>query len=272
MNRLLYMAVLLFCFAVVSVPALAQARGMRGGAVFHGGAGGMRGGAAFRGGGFGQPVGVRPVGGRPFGPVVRVGPHGFPGTVVVRGGVAFGHNPRFGVFFGSPCFGNPFCGNRFFFHRKSAFGFGFPWWGWGSGLPLYGGYPYGYPYYDYADYSVSAPAQTYASAPPEAYTSAAVERELRDLHDEVQALREEQLQRDRAAQQKAAKPETGPDTVLVFRDGRREEVKNYAVVGKTLWIFNQNRARKLPLADLDIPASKQENAARGVEFAIGSAR
>ncbi len=265
MNRLLYTAVLLFCFAVVSVPAHGQARGMRGGAVFHGGAGGMRGGAVFHGG-VGRP-GIGPVGGRGFGPVVRVGPHGFPGTVVVRGGVAFGHNPRAGVFFGSRCFGDPFCGNRFFFHRRNAFGFGFPWWGWG-GLPIYGGYPY----YDYADYSTSAqPVQAYTPAPSaEPYASAAVERELRDLRDEVQALRDEQLERDRAARQKTAKPETGPDTVLVFRDGHREEVKNYAVVDKTLWIFNQNRARKLPLADLNIPASKEENAARGVEFVIGS--
>jgi hypothetical protein len=54
----------------------------------------------------------------------------------------------------------------------------------------------------------------------------------------------------------------------VFRDQRTEEVENYAIAGQTLWIFTEQRARKIPLADLDIPATQRANEARGVGFAI----
>jgi len=37
-------------------------------------------------------------------------------------------------------------------------------------------------------------------------------------------------------------------------------------VGQTLWILNEQRARKVALSDLDIAATKSANAARGVEF------
>jgi len=33
-------------------------------------------------------------------------------------------------------------------------------------------------------------------------------------------------------------------------------VENYAIAGQTLWVFTEQRARKIPLADLDIPATQ----------------
>jgi len=55
-------------------------------------------------------------------------------------------------------------------------------------------------------------------------------------------------------------------TVLVFRDGRRVEVVNYAVVGHTLWIFSEQRARRIALVDLDLEGTRRANEERGVEF------
>jgi len=54
----------------------------------------------------------------------------------------------------------------------------------------------------------------------------------------------------------------------VFRDGHRSEVQNYGIVGQTLWIFTERHARKYPLSDLDLPATKAANEQRGVEFTV----
>jgi len=57
-------------------------------------------------------------------------------------------------------------------------------------------------------------------------------------------------------------------TELVFRDKHVEEVQNYAIVGQTLWILSGQRARKIPLTELDIPATKKANDNRGVDFQL----
>jgi hypothetical protein len=57
-------------------------------------------------------------------------------------------------------------------------------------------------------------------------------------------------------------------TVLVFRDQRREEVQNYAIVGQTLWTFDAQHRQKIPLTDLDLPASTKANEERGVDFHV----
>ena len=59
-----------------------------------------------------------------------------------------------------------------------------------------------------------------------------------------------------------------PTTVLVFKDGHRSEVVNYAIVGDTLFDFSGERARKILLADLDIAATQKANDAAGVEFKL----
>jgi hypothetical protein len=57
-------------------------------------------------------------------------------------------------------------------------------------------------------------------------------------------------------------------TVLVFKDGHRSEVVNYAIVGDTLFDFTEDRARKILLADLDLAATREANDDRGVEFKV----
>lgn len=97
-------------------------------------------------------------------------------------------------------------------------------------------------------------------------------REVDRLRDEVGRLREEQVSREQA-RQAALQPRTlveekAPTTILVFRDARRSEIQNYAIVGQTLWAFTDQRAHKMPVADLDLEATKNVNEERGVEFRI----
>jgi len=37
-------------------------------------------------------------------------------------------------------------------------------------------------------------------------------------------------------------------------------------VGSTLWVFGERRTQKIPVADLDLPATAKANDERGVEF------
>jgi hypothetical protein len=59
-----------------------------------------------------------------------------------------------------------------------------------------------------------------------------------------------------------------PATVLVFRDQHKQEVQNYAIVGTTLWNFAPQHTQKIPLSELDIPATTKANDDRGVDFKL----
>jgi hypothetical protein len=62
--------------------------------------------------------------------------------------------------------------------------------------------------------------------------------------------------------------EIAPATLLVFRDQHQEEVQNYAIVGQTLWSFAPQHTQKIPLSDLDLPATTKANDERGVDFHV----
>jgi hypothetical protein len=57
-------------------------------------------------------------------------------------------------------------------------------------------------------------------------------------------------------------------TLLVFKDGRKLEVGNYAIVGATLFDLTPGHSRRVALADLDLEATRQQNDDRGVVFQI----
>ena len=59
-----------------------------------------------------------------------------------------------------------------------------------------------------------------------------------------------------------------PATVLVFHDQHRLEVQNYAIVGQTLWAFAPQRTQKIPLSEIDLPATTKANDERGVDFKV----
>jgi hypothetical protein len=57
-------------------------------------------------------------------------------------------------------------------------------------------------------------------------------------------------------------------TLLVFKDGHKVEATNYAIVGQSLWIYTDNDSKRVPLADLDVTATKNANSDRGVTFQV----
>ena len=96
-------------------------------------------------------------------------------------------------------------------------------------------------------------------------------QELQRERDEIDRL-EDEVERLRQERQAPAKPESKNDihslTVLVFRDKHTEEVQNYAIIGQTLWILNEEKATKIPLADLDVPATVKANDEGEIDFKV----
>jgi hypothetical protein len=56
--------------------------------------------------------------------------------------------------------------------------------------------------------------------------------------------------------------------MLVFKDGHKLEVGNYAIIGQTLFDMTPGHARKVPLADLDLEATRRQNDDRGITFQL----
>jgi hypothetical protein len=181
-----------------------------------------------------------------------------PGRLVRRPGFArwdgFRHH-RFHIFFGSACFNGAFfdpflCrqflfGNRFFFAQPVF-------------LP--------YPVYTYSPYYQVAEQNPATTVDQEAGLASEIDR----LREEIERLRDEERSREEA-RQPASQPrpsaeEKTASTILVFRDGHRSEIQNYAIVDQTLWLLTEQRARKVSMSDLDVEATKKLNADRGVEF------
>jgi hypothetical protein len=160
---------------------------------------------------------------------------------------------------------NGFRGSRFFFHRRfSRFGASFGWWG----FPFFYSYPYySYPYdtsaYDSTAYDSSATADYFSGQQQ-------LETDIQGLRDEVRGLRQELKAAPSAPPASPAEAQTAKDqlTVLVFLDGRQSEVRNYAIVGQTLWTFDEKRATKIPLSNLNVEATAKANESRGVEFRL----
>jgi hypothetical protein len=68
-----------------------------------------------------------------------------------------------------------------------------------------------------------------------------------------------------------AAPEAAPPpTTLVFKDGHRLEVGNYAIVGATMFDLTPGHPRKIALADVDLEATQKENEDHGVSFQLPS--
>ena len=68
-------------------------------------------------------------------------------------------------------------------------------------------------------------------------------------------------------------PANLPPAVLVFRDGHREQVRNYMIEGNTLYTSADywttgSWTRKIPLSALNVSASLKVNAERGARFSL----
>lgn len=98
-------------------------------------------------------------------------------------------------------------------------------------------------------------------------------QEKADGDQDSYAQRSRAAAADPAADRKNAKQEAEsiPPTVLVYRDQHKQEIQNYAIVGQTLWQFNRGRTYKIPLSELDLPATQKANDDRGISFQIPAA-
>ena len=94
--------------------------------------------------------------------------------------------------------------------------------------------------------------------------------QVQRLSEEVEQLRQEQAlaatRQQPVPPSSVYVPEPAPPIVLVFRDGRRQEIQNYAVVGQTLWVLDENKSTKIPLSELDLDAIQRENRGRSVRI------
>jgi hypothetical protein len=149
--------------------------------------------------------------------------------------------------------------------------------------PYYDPYSYPYSYPDYSQYSpylYSSPvyAQPGYGAPGYGYDQPTVTQND-DLGYQIQQLQQQidQLQQQQAAVTYAPPVPVAPPapaehpsipTTLIFRDGRRMAVNNYAIVGDTLWILDQKGTTKIPLSSLDLNATQKENRGLGVRFQV----
>jgi hypothetical protein len=57
-------------------------------------------------------------------------------------------------------------------------------------------------------------------------------------------------------------------TLLIFKDGRKLELGNYAILGETLFDLTPGHARRVALGDLDLEATRKQNDDRGVTFQL----
>jgi hypothetical protein len=159
-------------------------------------------------------------------------------------------------------------GNRFHHHH-----------GFDGRRGFYSNYASYYPYYPYGYYSYDDPffydtesqdQDAYASSSYQAPSYPAPSQEDSGLRSDVQALsgKIDRLQADVDARNRP-KPDAEPATALVFQDKHVEEVRNYAIAGGTLWVLNDHQAgKKIPLAQLDLPATVKMNDDRGVDFQL----
>lgn len=96
-----------------------------------------------------------------------------------------------------------------------------------------------------------------------------------------QSLAEQQMrqQADQDVYARSAPPpprepertEAAEPTVLIFRDQHQQEVRNYAIVGQMVWVFAPQHTQKIPLSELDLPATTKANDDHGVEFRVPGA-
>jgi len=164
----------------------------------------------------------------------------------------------------SPPFG---FGNRnFTFHHHHfprTFGNVYPYVPYYYGGAYYGwdnGYNDDYPYTGYIPGTFDKyPGYPYPAqyAPPPYYSS---------LPPQVNNTPEPQPpQRQRSNQR--SNDEFSEPTVLVFRDGHREEIANYAIMGSTIFVLAGSHSR-IPIAELDVPATERVNQDHGVDFHV----
>jgi hypothetical protein len=57
-------------------------------------------------------------------------------------------------------------------------------------------------------------------------------------------------------------------TILIFKDGHKQQIGNYAIVGSSLYDLTAGRRQKVALADLDLVATQKANDDEGNDFRL----
>ena len=139
------------------------------------------------------------------------------------------------------------------------------------------GYPGGYIvaapfYYSYGDYGNSIfdtpPEEPPVSNDADVMTNLLGEQ-IQRLSAQVEQLRNEQRQAAPAPAAPVEAPQDAPPIVpitVVLRNGQQLHVSSYAVMNKVFWDFSQQPARRIPIANIDVAASKKATEAAGAEF------
>jgi hypothetical protein len=190
----------------------------------------------------------------------------------MRGGM--GISPHFTSGFGGGRFGGRF--------GRAGYGYAY----WGDGL-LYADYP--------ATSLAYPPSQPQVIViQPAANNDAPPERRIDPLLIELQGDRYVRLQGETALESQGSKPSGSPHeqvavsavsnqagsgelapAVLVYRDGHREQIANYAIVSGVIYArgnYWQDGywTKNIQLASLDIPATMKANQDSGVNFVLPS--
>jgi hypothetical protein len=93
--------------------------------------------------------------------------------------------------------------------------------------------------------------------------------QVRQLSLQITDLQNQMAQKGAADLVEAAPTQdaaAAPPVTVVLRDGKKIQVQSYAVMGDTFWDFSSQPGHKIPIADIDIPASAKASEANGAEF------
>jgi hypothetical protein len=141
------------------------------------------------------------------------------------------------------------------------------------GQPFIGGFsPFFWDAPLYPQSVYPAYAEPAYAAPSVSQNEIDLANQVQRLSQEIEQLRQEQaLALSRQPQPPPPPPAPGPPpipTTLVFRDGRRMLIENYAIVGQTIWVLDEKTSAKISMGELDLAATEKENRSKGVRFSL----
>ncbi len=188
------------------------------------------------------------------------GPHGVPPSVTSIGPKGLVPNNQFptpGTCCINPLFpSNPNHGND---HHHHNHGNGY---GYGASYAV----PYAVPYY------VEDPNAVASDAPDDQYNGGPTVFDRRGAGQpapyQVSQYAAPAIASSQPAQSSDEPAADQPQTILVFKDGHQMEVSNYAIVGSTLYDLTPGHSRRVPLADLNLAATSQQNDSLGIDFQL----
>jgi len=136
-----------------------------------------------------------------------------------------------------------------------------------------GGYivaaPFYYSYGEYGNSIFDTPPEEPMVSPDVDVMANLLGEQIQRLSAQVEQLRNEQRPAPPAPSASVEAPQDAPPVVpitVVLRNGQQLQVSSYAVMNKVFWDFSQQPARRIPVDNIDVAASKKATEAAGAEF------